>query len=183
MRIGAVRQCSVHTSFDVQDLFTLFLLKMGTKTAGRQPYIDVHGHGAEVQPITSQIDLNLELAIDGIIHVNVLLRSWHNGLGMQKALVDMKDIVCLQGNRFCRSIGGQLTRCNLPLGIHSGLEAPAFHGPGLEVQCYDHQVPAVTQRTGDIRQGHHESLIMIDVQPTSLGGPCLWPHIDGNRRA
>ena len=139
----------------------------------------VHDFGSFAQPITLSVDP--ELAIDGVLPLRALIRSWHNELGMHQALHDAADTVCVHIDRFCQTAQGTLQKCSLPIGVDWGIEVPVFVDEGIEVTWIDYQVVALTSHLGGTHSGHYQTLLKIDLP--QLPQPAIsFLHADDNRR-
>ena len=140
----------------------------------------VHDYGSSDQPITLHMDP--ELAIDGVVPLKALVRSWHNQLGMHQALVQDRDLLCFHVDRFCHTPQGQLQKWHLPLGVDWGIEVPIFDAQGLEVSWHDFQVIALSSHYGGGDGGHYRTLLKIDMPPLPAA-PVSFLHMDDNKRA
>ena len=143
--------------------------------------VSIHDVGAIHQPIT--IALDPELSLDGVIPLRALLRLWNNELGMQQALLSPVDVFCIHLDRFCMDPTGQLEKCTVDIGVNGGIEVPVFADDAITVEWHDYQVIAMSAHTGDVTQGHYETLLKIDLPPVHQGRPLSWLHMDDNRRA
>eukprot|EP00435_Cladocopium_sp_Y103_P001309 s3830_g1.t1 len=139
-----------------------------------------HDHGSVHSTLTLQLDP--ELAVDGVIPFRHMLRSWHSENGMVQALVNPQDVICVHIDRLCQNRAGELVRCALPIGMHGGIEIPVFTGPDLQVEWHDYQVLAAISHRGSTVSGHYSSLLKIDVPPLSARvDPVMWVFKDDNR--
>ena len=138
----------------------------------------IHDQGACHMPITLQLDPNLVHHDD--ISLDMLLRHWHNELGMTAGLTDDRDLVVLHLDRFIQSPSGRLRKMYTAIHFCWTISLPLIHD---DATCHwdTYQVIAAFAHFGGADHGHYQALLKTFPEVADMSAPTMWLYCDDNR--
>jgi hypothetical protein len=100
---------------------------------------------------------------DDCITLRQMIRDWSNQDGMLQALTHAPPLVCVQVDRHVRSGAGHITKCDIPVNFHWGIEIPFFTRDTLEVQWEVYTVIAAVAHLGEDAGGHCRTMMKVQM--------------------
>ena len=104
---------------------------------------------------------------DGTITLSQMLRDWANQDGMMTALLHPTPLVCVQLDRLIRSGDGQISKCDIPVNFHWGLDLPFFDSEGLTITWKTYRVIAAIAHLGHDTAGHCRTMLKVEMNATA----------------
>ena len=139
----------------------------------------LHDLGAEHMPITLQLDPSM---IDqDEIHLNTLIRTWHNELGMVAGLTQAADLVVIHLDRFVRSPTGRLSKLRTAVRFCWEILLPILNSDATCHWDSFHMIAAFSHQ-GSQTNGHYQAILRTFPELSDLEEPTLWLHCDDHRR-
>lgn len=92
-----------------------------------------------------------------------LIRDWSSQNGMQLALLNPTSIIYVQIDRHVRSGAGQITKCDIPVNFHWGIEIPVYTGDTLDIHWKTYKVVAAIAHLGMDNSGHCRALLQVQM--------------------
>ena len=104
---------------------------------------------------------------DDATSLRQLIRDWSNQDGMMRALTHDSPLIYVQIDRHIRSGAGHITKCDIPVNFHWGIEVPVYTGTDLTVNWKTYKVVAAVAHLGADASGHCRALLRVQMQATT----------------
>ena len=101
---------------------------------------------------------------DDATSLRQLIRDWSNQDGMIRALTNASPLIYVQIDRHVRSGAGYITKCDIPVNFHWGIEVPVYNGADLAVTWTTYKVVAAIAHLGADASGHCRALLRTQMR-------------------
>ena len=92
-----------------------------------------------------------------------LIRDWSSQDGMIRALLQPSPLIYVQVDRHVRSGAGQITKCDIPVNFHWGIEIPVYTSTDLTITWKTYKVVAAIAHLGADNSGHCRALLKVQM--------------------
>jgi len=123
---------------------------------------DTVDSNATYTPMVLQFDPML--LNDDATSLRQLIRDWSNQDGMMRALTHDSPLIYVQIDRHIRSGAGHITKCDIPVNFHWGIEVPVYTGTDLTVHWKTYKVVAAVAHLGADASDHCRALLRVQMQ-------------------
>ena len=121
--------------------------------------------GDAFMPILLQFDP--AMLQDNHVTLRQMIRDWSSQDGMVAAFTNSTALVCCQIDRHVRSGKGAITKCDIPVNFHWGVEIPFFDGEGVQINWQTYKVVAAVADLGTDNAGHCRTMLKIQMNATA----------------
>ena len=104
---------------------------------------------------------------DNHVTLRQMIRDWSSQDGMVAAFTNSTALICCQIDRHVRSGKGAITKCDIPVNFHWGVEIPFFDGEGVQINWQTYKVVAAVAHLGTDSAGHCRTMLKIQMNATA----------------
>ena len=104
---------------------------------------------------------------DDMITLCQMIRDWSNQDGMLTALTATTPLICVQIDRHVRSGLGDITKCDIPVNFHWGIDVPFYTDDGMTITWKTYRVIAAIAHLGHDSAGHCRTMLKVAMNATA----------------
>ena len=104
---------------------------------------------------------------DDMITLCQMIRDWSNQDGMLTALTATTPLICVQIDRHVRSGLGDITKCDIPVNFHWGIDVPFYTDDGMTITWKTYRVVAAIAHLGHDSAGHCRTMLKVAMNATA----------------
>eukprot|EP00435_Cladocopium_sp_Y103_P006689 s2221_g2.t1 len=142
--------------------------------------VSIHDYSDPFMPLVLQVDPSL--CHDYSVRLDVLVRHWHNELGMQAALTTCPDLICVHLDRFLQTPLGTIRKLCTPITFCGPVDIPIFVADDSTACRWEsYGMISAFAHSGAEDSGHYQALLQTHPVPWWEGNPSMWLHCDDHR--